>query len=249
MDSWKCLAAAAMMLVLPLAMTAPAEGNHASTDTYTQPVWFEWDRAHLNIVIVPPNHGQLYNGFGPLGNGGVDELTLDNSYLDAIEDSVEAWRDAVTAYGEPWLKNGLVLNHYVLGRDAISPWMNIHIVVTTDETKGPVLGVAVSSRPCIADMSKAYILSFTENDMFNVAAHEIGHCLGLDHVDHEHPPTDTLAAFYAYNPSTASNPRLCPSNLNVFTLEGVFAGPLGPSSARGQPGVVDWTDYDRLASC
>lgn len=176
----------AVLVIVVLLLVASASSVRAShsDQTYDLPLFFRWDKSVLDVIIVPPNHGQIVNDEGVLGGGDPNELTPFNSYLDAIEASVADWDRAVEMFGSESLRSGVVTNVYVAGRDLIptAALSNPEIVITTDETKGPILGVAVSTRPCIVDNSKFWTGSFTYADMYNVNSQEYGHCLGLEHV-------------------------------------------------------------------
>lgn len=117
------------------------------------------------MLIVPPEHGQIYNGNGALGgsSGGVNELDpYANSYLRATEQSAEDWDRAIAQFGAPFLQN-VVTNVYVVGRHDIpeQALKNPEIVVISDQSKGPILGVSFSTNPCIVDNSKFFVTSFT----------------------------------------------------------------------------------------
>jgi hypothetical protein len=198
--------------------------------TYRQPLSFEWDTTSLDVLIVPPAHGQVLNGNGILNGFQMSELNPQaNTYMAAILESIGDWRQAVDQFGSASLKGRLVINDYVMGSESVPPeaLAEPEIVVMTDETKGPILGAAISSRvtPCVVDASKLFVTSFTYNDMYSVGAHEFGHCLGLDHVGR--PNTDLMYATYPFAPGDTGNPKQCISNLNVAGLELVFDGQAG----------------------
>lgn len=243
------IVAALTMLALPLPASAAT--------LYQQPVWFEWEQAVLDVLIVPPEHGQIFNGNGALGGEGPNELTpYENSYLRATEQSIKDWDRAVTTFGAPWLQTGLVTNVYVVGRDTIpeSARDDPEIIVASDQNKGFILGVAVYTRGtggqiCVVDNSKLFLMSFTYEDMYNVNGQEYGHCLGLDHVSGtpsdpviEH---DVMYGTYSDSVSAAGTHKHCFSNLNVQGLELVY-GPLF-----GQPGgprvTMESTSYQRMS--
>ena len=231
-----------------------AQTSASAATTYVQPVWFTWNKAVLDVLIVPPEHGQIYNSYGVLGgsSGGVNELNpYENSYLRATEQSAADWKRAINTFGAGWLSSGLVINNYVVGRDNIpqSALTNPEIVVTSDQNKGPILGVSVSTRPCIVDNSKFFITSFTYEDMYNISAHEYGHCLGLDHSfgtpDDSTITHDVIYATYNDNPGVIGNHRHCISNLNVKGLERVFGGLFGQPS--GGSASLASRSYQRIS--
>ncbi|MDP9071919.1 MAG: hypothetical protein M3N68_11725 [Actinomycetota bacterium] len=226
----------------------------AAEGDYEMPVLFEWDTAVLDVIIVPPVHGQLLNDNGLLGGLGLGELTLSNSYLAAIEQSVAGFDRAVEEFGPDWLKRGLTTNVYVLGRDTIptEALLEPEVLIVTDETKLAILGAAVTSvRPCIVDNSKLFITSFTFEDMYNINGQEYGHCLGLEHVAGGPPGDeviahDTLNGNYADTPGAAGTHRHCVSNLNVKGLELVFSRTLGQGPGGGVARMAP-SSYRRIA--
>lgn len=232
------------------------QGPASAARLYHQPVWFEWDEAVLDVLIVPPEHGQIVNENGPLGGEGVNELTpYENSYLRATEQSIKDWDRAVETYGADWLKAGLVTNVYVLGRDEVpeAALDDPEIIVASDQHKGVILGVAIRSsgsdgNRCIVDNSKFFTTSFTYEDMYNINGQEYGHCLGLDHVsatpEDETIQHDVMNGTYRDTPGAAGVHRHCMSNLNVEGLELVFAPLFGEPG--GPRATMESTEYERL---
>jgi hypothetical protein len=220
---------------------------------YRQPNWFTWETSVLDVLIVPPNHGQIVNGRGALNGLDPNELNpYANSYLAATEKSVADWDSAIATYGATWLKSGLVTNVYVVGRDTIpnAALVDPEVVITTDEGKGPILGVTFSSRPCLISNSKFFVTSFSYADMYNTSAHEFGHCLGLDHTV-GFPTDDGVIShdvIYATNQDSigAVGTHLhCISNLNVKGVERTFGGLFGQPS--GGTVSMATTSYQRMA--
>lgn len=229
--------------------------------TYRQPVWFQWVRADLDTIIIPPNHGQIVNGNGLLAGGDPFELhPLENSYLRAIEDSILDWNRSVRRWGPSWLRENFNNDVYVLGRDEIPPEVlqSPEIIVLTDLTKANILGFAltVTSSRCIVDNSKFFVESVTDVDMYNINAQEYGHCLGLMHVNEASPPNpnnddirhDPMNGSYPHQPGASGTELHCISNLNIKGLEEVFRRAiLGTPGARN--GEIDGAAYVRPASC
>jgi hypothetical protein len=229
-----------------------AQFSASAATNYVQPNWFTWSKANLDVLIVPPEHGQIYNGYGALGGGNLNELNpYQNTYLRATEEGIVDWDQAINTYGASWLSSGLSFNVYVVGRDTIpqSALTNPEIVVTSDESKAVILGVTFSTNPCLIDNSKMFITSFTEVDMYNTAAHEFGHCLGLDHT--YGTPDDSVIlndVIYATNDDAIGSPgnsKHCMSNLNVKGVERAFGGLFGQPS--GGSVTMASTSYARIA--
>lgn len=226
--------------------------DSGATTNHRQDVWFDWDKYDLKVLVIPPEHGQLVKGGGLDLN--LDELDpCDNTYMDAIRASMDDWLAAVSAFstGEHGLSGKLSVERHILTCEASGArppdwvWSDADIVITTDQTKLNVLGVAV--RPpdptgtvptCIVDNSKLFIDPFTQADMYNVNGQEYGHCLGLNH---SLGPTgdsviahDIMNGAYADKVGTTSHIH-CISNLNVAGLELVFDGIAQPTFVERDP--------------
>lgn len=225
-----CLIAMAALLVGVVPTSALADHDDG---IYELPARDFWDKSKLTVYIMPPTHGQLYNGNGPLGGGDPNEVTpFENSYLRAIENSIKEWDRGIRVFGSAKLKKRFDADVYVVGRDELPEQGSPDILVVTDENKGPVLGFALYSEPCIVNNSQMFIRSFTYADMYNVMGQEYGHCLGLGHVgsqggadptsEQKHPEHDVMNGFYA---DAIGDPEVhlhCVSTLDVKGLEYVF---------------------------
>ncbi|HEX2294872.1 MAG TPA: hypothetical protein VHN37_06140 [Actinomycetota bacterium] len=225
------LSALLLAVVLPGTSRADHEDGY-----YELPALVWWEDAHLSVLVIPPNHGQLFNADGGiLAGNDPAELTPFNSYLDAIEQAIAAWDEAIETLGADWLRAAYQVDVYVAGRDDVPPEVltNPDILVVTDESEGGALGTAVRLDPCIVRMSKLEIMSFSYADMYNVTAQEFGHCLGLRHVgsqggvdplsDLKHPEHDVMNGFYTHFVGDPGTHLHCISNLDVLGLEAAFA--------------------------
>lgn len=232
-----------MVLLVASGLFAAPVGVGASDGdgTYDLPLWFRWEKSVLDVIVVPPNHGQVFNGNGVLNGGDPAELTPFNSYLAAVEASIADWDRAMQEFGAEWLKAGVVTNVYVAGRDLIPPaaLTNPEVVIVSDETKGNILGLAFNTRPCLVDNSKFFVQSFTYEDMFNINSQEYGHCLGLEHVVDNHPEHDAMAGLYVHQPGVRGTHLHCASNLDVLGLEAVFGRLFGRPSPNSVSIPVD----------
>jgi hypothetical protein len=224
------IAAAALMAgVVP----GVALADHEEDGLYEIPAQDDWTKARLTVYVVPPTHGQLYNSSGPLAGGDPNEVTpFQNSYLRAMEDSIEEWNNGIRKFGSDKLKRRFKASVYVLGRDTLPDENEPDILVFTDENKGPVLGFAMYGQPCLVNNSQMFTRSFNYADMYNVMGQEYGHCLGLGHVgsqggveptsEQKHPEHDVMNGFYADSIGSADTHLHCVSNLDVKGLEYTF---------------------------
>ncbi len=237
------------MLVLP-----PTANAAHSSSTYAQPVWFEWYKTDIDVLVIPPDHGQLVNYRGSvfslvlLGGNGVNELNpYTSTYLAAVEESIAAWETAWQA-DSAWLSNNLRLNVYVVGRDTIptSVLTDPEILVTTEEETNAYLGVSaihgariVGVPDCVVSNTKMFLFSLSYNDMYNLNMHEFGHCLGLEHIHGDLPRSDIMDSTYRFPIGNHYNVKKCISNVNIDGLERVFNGQGGSATiARNQYGCV-----------
>src|SRR5687767_2457326 len=70
---------------------------------YHQEVWFEWDTAHLDVLILPP--AMAYSPFR----------------MQALVDNVEDWGAAIEDHGVSWLANNVELVAYAPGIHTTPP--------------------------------------------------------------------------------------------------------------------------------
>lgn len=232
-------------LMIVVALSSLVAG---AAEPYRQAALFEWDRTTIDVIVLPPGHGQIANDGGVLPAGSSDLNPVSNSYLRAAERGVALWPAAVRSFGPAWLAATLDLNVYVAGRDPIPSGTDAEILVAFHESGGPVLGTSWGNGPCLALVAKAYHASFTPNDVTNLAAHEVGHCLGLAHLDLPDPRSDLMQAVYPHPDGLRSTPVHCPSNLNVAVLERVFRGAAGRGPGGGTVSLAS-TDYRQPGSC
>src|SRR5688572_32578570 len=86
------------VLSLAAALLSPVT-SQAKEPPYRQPLSGDWDTKRLDVIVVPPAHGQIYNGNGPLNNLDPNEVGPNNSYVRATEDSIAEWQRVVRNFG------------------------------------------------------------------------------------------------------------------------------------------------------
>lgn len=232
------------LVLVAVFIAAPA----GAAEAYRQAALFEWRTTGIDIVVLPPGHGQVLNDGGVLPAGSADLHPLANSYSRAAERGIALWPAAVRSHGPSWLSDALRLNVFVAGRDAIPPGTQPEIVVVFHETSGPILGTSWGNGPCLAAIAKAYHASFTPNDVTNLTAHEVGHCLGLAHLDLPVPAGDLMQTVYQHPDGLRSTPVHCPSNLNVAVLARVFTRAAGQGAGGGVVSM-DPGEYRQPSTC
>lgn len=238
----------AVALALGLIAAAPLTPTsaRAQSSNYVLPLMFQWEKSDIDVVVIPPEHGQIYNADGTFGGQGTGELTPNNTYMKAIEAALADWNKAIQQFGSTRLKEALNINIYVLGRDPEAAGLvaTAEIVVMTDQGKGPVLGYSLTGTSCYVLTSKRYVSSFSYEDMYNTAGHEYGHCLGLFHVVDDEPVDDMMNGHYPHNIGAKDNPLHCASNLDVLGIENSIFG--GADEVTMAPG--DWKTIDCSSS-
>lgn len=222
-------------IALLTALVPAGSASHADGD-YEIPLLFEWHTSDLDILIVPPEHGQLRNNEDILDTLDPNEAhPCTMAWTRAIRDGIQNWKVAIEIFGAPWVQEELAITVHVVACDDPQTFPEQpEILVATGGTLGPALGLAVPGDPCIALGSRLdYKSGRNPNyaDMFNVMSHEVGHCFGLGHTGFPdagtvgggaHPAHDTMEGGYEHWFGTAGTHRHCVSNLDVRGLEAVF---------------------------
>ena len=202
------------------AVLSPAQAGPSAT--YTQPVHKAWDEPKLDIIIVPPAHGQVYNGNGPLAGGDLREIGPANSYVRATEHSIADWQRLIRRHGPRYMRKVTFRTH-VVGRDTIAERVlnNADAFIMFNEHQTFILGVTISTSDpdCVISNSLFFTASFTYTDMYTVNAHEFGHCLGLEHFEGPSEDKiylhDLMTPAYVHNVGDSDVHPHCISNMNL----------------------------------
>lgn len=223
------------------------------TSAYELANFKEWNRQHLDILIIPPTHGPLANTpAGPLPNG-ADGALPHGAYIDATRHALEDWRYAIDRVAEndtrlAWFAD-VTWDVRVVGEDDVTPTdiTQANIIKVYTATTYPVLGAAThngGSSDCIAYSTQWNTYgSMTYTDMYALAGHELLHCFGMNHPEDMDPIEDIMS--YESWPI----PELrCPSNLNVWASAAAFASAFRHHSLQGETVKVAKPNYEQYCS-
>jgi hypothetical protein len=194
-------------------------------------------RAHTNVLLIPPLHGDLGNPSGPSG--------LD--YLDATIAGIHDWMQALHRFGEDYPEYSYLksLSVHVAVFDGLLIPSDIDIVVVYVETSGPHFrGAAtecLNAPRCVvlslfatATRSGQALPDYPElNDIEAVTKHEFAHVWGLGHTltwTEEHGP-DLMNSPYPrvygdgdpLGDGGERTPKVCISTLNLYVMAQIYA--------------------------
>lgn len=220
-------------------LAAPALADHEATGTYAQPTVNHTIGPVFDVLLVPAPHGDLAEEEPPHVTTDTRQLTPANSYTEAMAKAVAVWEPAVEQAGDSAFADAFDVR-LTIASPGTSPSGEWDVVLSTSES-GYAGGVAwpMDEEPCPAVVSTVQAETFLHpTAVQHVAAHEVGHCLGLHHS--HHPTSDLMSdtPFVQTVGAPAVSPRttfdvLCPSNLNVYGLEHLYP----EISGHGSPGT------------
>lgn len=266
-----------LLTLLPVALVLPALAQGSSDGTYSATASCAWDRAHLDVQIVPPTHPSLYTK--PDNSGNVTVLPYgtatawDDAHANVTVQAVEAWESAMHAYAATHAEAahlaGFTLTATIVSpstpleslpepdvRIAFVPTMAIYAAGITVTSCAPSNSVEYCPQGeenlCVIGgtnvvLTQWVVYSMTLNDTYNIALHEMGHVLGLAHVTE--PTEDILQPVYRYPIGDERNPRMCASTLNLAQLSTSYAWLDGETPYRYRPGGVTIAATDYALMC
>lgn len=227
-----------------------ADEPETSQESYTIPNSISWNQSELEVLIVPPTHGPLVgSGLQPLPDGPEGALPT-GTYLEATLLAIDNWEYTMEWFAqqkpdyeyldEVTLNVQVLLVDEVTSADVLDP----DILVVYPEHATVVLGVAVynpinAGPRCIASNTLWLTAeSLNQYDMYKLAGHEFGHCLGLGH------PSQPRADIMAQGGYPNHHYR-CPSTLDMMGLTKSFA-PAFDKGSGGGGASIPVEDYEQV---
>lgn len=130
----------ACMLASALLLAAVPAGAFFSDSDYHEVVLFEWDTAHLDVLVLPP----------------VAPYAVWR--LDAIHESIDAWAAGIadTSISPAWLANGVEIVRYTPGVDLVPPAgfeLDDPEIIVTLSTEPGAIGIGVPWDYFVCDTS------------------------------------------------------------------------------------------------
>lgn len=236
--------ALASLALASILLFAPAAGAASFVDTdYHQEIILQWDAAHLEILIPPP--AMAYSPFR-------QQVLLDNveDWAAAIADHGVSWLASgvdLVAYapglqaappagfelGDPDIIMLLDTEPGGMGLAAITDWCEFVPVQQAHRHPGSSWSVTVVPDCAEGGVEPVCFIvntnwDTTQQGLFRLDGHELGHCLGLGHVGDAGdfavgavPSADVMS----YDHSASG----CASSLDLLAMQGAFAAVLGQS--------------------
>lgn len=187
-------------VLLATALTVAGAPLVAAGHAYEQPVWFNWDTTDLDVLVL-----------------GIEDPAIGT----LLQDAIHAWEVGLDDLDPDGLGSELNLRVHSpedgTPPDGFEP-DDIEIYFVPQG----FYAINTGADACVANAPMAWWGGPLEPygmKAYRTAAHEFGHCLGLDHVfnhgDEYSPSFDLLGS---------GSQHACPSNLNVQVLQRVFHG-------------------------
>ncbi len=217
----------ALLIVLLFSSPALLQATTAQTVASMPTEGGVWTNPNLTIVINPATSTWYKQSY-----------STDAAY------AVQRWSESIIvftdSYGNNYLRQltfNVYINNTVNGPVPSNPNVKISFVQNFPPPNRPALGVTqtrintdnhfqtpITMR--LAAQSPDGLNQLTDNDMTNIATHEFGHALGLDH-----PNTSTtddnylelMASEYNLPVGSTTNPLEAPSTLDLYALATIYS--------------------------
>lgn len=256
-------------LIVAQAFVGLTQESRATAASYQATAFCAWHQSSFRVAVYPPPPAISYSDLRPFPEG--LPPPWDSAYTAATVTAVDAWESALHTYAASNASgshlSGVSLEAIVLepGADLLefdgadirilfSPSLGFLGGATTQncQSASPQRSVNCSSNSCTIGtpgtnilMSSWLLYSFTPTDVYSIVLHELGHALGLSHV--EVPAQDVMVSAYPYEVGDPSNPPQCISTLNVAMLSESFQWLTGtPYSIQVEPIMLPASDYQLL---
>lgn len=174
-----------------------------------------WDHVNLNILLIPNSSSWF-----------------DENYLVYTRFAIDSWKASINAYtnayGSSYL-NKITFNVFVLGVNSSSHY-DIYVRFYKEIADGVAgltkyryykdSGKIVNATITIASEVYGEKLSYTQ--IRNVAAHEIGHSLGLGHALQKDTINGLELMYYTFDLSSTTQDTVYPSTLDIYALSVIY---------------------------
>ncbi|HVL88126.1 MAG TPA: hypothetical protein VM681_09025 [Candidatus Thermoplasmatota archaeon] len=256
---------------------APAASGFFNDDDYHEVVLFTWDESTLDVVIVPPIHPLVtyrveavkqsvqawQDGIDEIGGWLSGRVVLNTFTIgDVATPTIDHVADpevivllstepGVLGIGIPW---DFFVCEFAFGESPYSlPAAFERALAGAHQHEGSPWAVFRASSCRDSTENVCFVVNTNwmmyQNGMYDLNAHEFGHCLGIGHVGDagdfkakKFPATDIMS--YQHDPNRVH----CVSTLNILAIQVAFAGVLGETPPPTEsPSWRSWRVFVRQA--